>query len=85
MAEEDYTRKELFETIENLCRSKVDEFRLIGYEHVTEEEIWSCVSQKYEKDGFPPLYKLVNDILSLKITHFMNYLTLSAYRGSRLD
>jgi len=29
----------------------------------------------------PPLYKLVNDIYSLKANTYMTYLTVSAYRG----
>ncbi|CAM4358916.1 hypothetical protein HMSSN036_73290 [Paenibacillus macerans] len=84
MAEEGLTEQELNEAIESLCRSKAEEFRLIGYEHVTGPEIWECVSQKYEKEGIPPMHQLVNDILSLKVTQFMNYMTISAYRGSRL-
>ncbi|GIP20804.1 MULTISPECIES: post-transcriptional regulator [Paenibacillus] len=85
MDEEAITEAQLLESIEQLCRSKAEEFQLIGYEHVTHSDIWDCVSSKYEKAGIPPLYQLVNDIMSLKATQFMNYLTLSAYRGSRFD
>lgn len=67
--------------IEQLCESKADEFRLIGYEHVSGRDIWECVSDKYHKSGMPPLYQVVNDILSLKVTQFMNYITLNMYRG----
>ncbi|GIO87944.1 histidine kinase [Paenibacillus faecis] len=83
MAEDEMSEKQLNEAIESLCVSKAEEFRLIGYEQVTGRDIWECVSQKYEKEGFPPLYQLVNDILSLKATQFMNYMTISAFRGSR--
>ena len=74
--------KELDSVIEELCRSKAEEFRLIGYEHVTGEEIWACVNSKYVKSGQPELHKLVNDILSLRAVQFMNFMTLSAYKGS---
>ncbi|WHX48050.1 post-transcriptional regulator [Paenibacillus woosongensis] len=83
MDHQEFADKQLNETIEALCRSKVEEFRLIGYEHVTVSDIWNCVSHKYEKEGYPELHQLVNDILSLKSTQFMNYMTLSAFRGSR--
>ncbi|MNJ41157.1 Post-transcriptional regulator ComN [compost metagenome] len=83
MDQQEFAERQLNDTIESLCRSKVDEFRLIGYEHVTVADIWDCVSHKYEKEGYPELHQLVNDILSLKSTQFMNYMTLSAYRGSR--
>lgn len=69
--------------IEQLCVSKAEEFRLIGYEHVNGQDVWECVSDKYHKKGTPPLYQVVNDILSLKVTQFMNYITLNMYRGDQ--
>jgi len=74
--------RELNEAIETLCRSKAEEFHLLGYEHVTAKEIWQCVSDRYKTGEDPPLYRIVNDILSLKVTGFMNYLTLSAFKGT---
>lgn len=72
--------EELNEVIANICNSKAEEFRMIGYEHVTGREIWECVSEKYRKTGAPPLYKVVNDILSLKVTQFMNWMTMNIYK-----
>ncbi len=72
---------ELNDTIAQLCLSKAEEFHLIGYEQVTGADVWECVSDKYHKKGVPPLYEIVNDILSLKITQFMNFVTLNMYRG----
>jgi hypothetical protein len=77
------TEDEFDEMVQTLCESKAAEFRLIGYEHVEAEEVWSCVSSKYSKTGVPALHAVVNDILSLKVTTFMNQMTLNAYRGSR--
>lgn len=74
---------ELNEIIENLCLSKVEEFVLLGYEHVTGKEIWDCVSDKYRKTGVPSLHQIVNDILSLKSTQFMNWMTISMYKGAQ--
>lgn len=73
---------ELDEIIEQLCNSKAEEFHMVGYEQVTGEDIWNCVSNKYIKTGTPALHQLVNDILSLKVTNFMNYMTLTAFKGS---
>ena len=72
---------ELNEMIERLCESKADEFRLIGYDQVTGSDVWECVSDKYHKKGTPGLHEVVNDILSLKVTQFMNFITLNMYRG----
>lgn len=77
------SEQELNETIEQLCRSKAEEFHLFGYEQVSGADIWECVSDKYHKKGMPPLHEIVNDILSLKVTQFMNFITLSMYRGEQ--
>jgi len=75
---------ELNRLIEELCESKAEELRLLGYEEVGGEDVWACVSEGYRKSGMPPLYRVVNDILSLKPGRFMNYITLSMYRGESL-
>ncbi|WP_246067461.1 post-transcriptional regulator [Paenibacillus koleovorans] len=69
--------------IRELCDSKAEEFRLLGYDRVSGEDVWSCVSDKYAKLGEPPLHKMVNDILSLKVTSLMNWMTLSVYKGAQ--
>ncbi|MDR6881760.1 post-transcriptional regulator [Paenibacillus sp. GCM10023248] len=74
---------ELNELIESLCLSKVEEFVLLGYEHVTGKDIWDCVSDRYRKTGVPSLHQIVNDILSLKSTQFMNWMTISMYKGAQ--
>jgi len=76
------TDVELNEVVEQLCNSKAEEFQLLGYEHVTGEEIWACVSSKYAKKGQPALHQIVNDIFSLKTAQFMNYMTISALKGA---
>ncbi len=73
--------EELNREIEQLCNSKVEEFAFMGYENITGKEIWQCVSEKYDKDYFPSLHKIVNDILTLKVTTFMNWMTLQAYKS----
>lgn len=78
--QEDLSEDELNKFIEELCLSKAEEFIMIGYEHVTGKEIWECVSDKY-KQGMPRLHCVVNDILSLKVTRLMNWMTMNAYKG----
>jgi hypothetical protein len=64
--------------IEELCNSKAEEFRMLGYETITGKEIWDCASAKYKE--MPPLHRLVNDILSLRPTQLMNWMTLSVWK-----
>nr|WP_248930952.1 post-transcriptional regulator [Paenibacillus hamazuiensis] len=63
-----------------MCNSKAEEFRMLGYEQVTGRDIWDCVSDKYHKTGMPALHRVVNDILSLKVTQFMNWMTMNIYK-----
>ncbi|KGE18258.1 post-transcriptional regulator [Paenibacillus wynnii] len=84
MESEQWNHDEISEEIEAMCRSKAEEFRLLGYEYVTGKDIWNCISRHYVKEGTPPLHKLVNDIYSLKVNSYMNYLTIAAYRGINL-
>jgi len=79
----DMSEEELNRIVEELCTSKAEEFELLGYENVSGKDIWECISDRYKK-GYPPLYQVVNDILSLKTTQYMNWMTMSVvYRGAR--
>lgn len=82
MATEELTNAELTEVIETLCESKAEEFRLLGYENVTSDEIWDCLGHKYDKQGMPKLHELVSDILSMRVNQFMNYVTMSSYKSA---
>lgn len=70
----------LMQSIEELCNSKAEEFCFYGYENITGEQIWACVSDNYRR-GWPRLNRLVNDIMSLKANRFMNWLMISVYKA----
>ncbi|MCR8644107.1 post-transcriptional regulator [Paenibacillus sp. N1-5-1-14] len=80
--EQELTESELSEMIQDMCKSKAEEICIIGYIGVTDKDIWDCVSEKYRKSGTPQLHQMVNDILSLKPTQFMNWMTMQMYKGS---
>jgi hypothetical protein len=63
-----------------LCQSKAEEFALIGYDKVVKEDIWRYFEHRY-KGQYPPLHRLVNEILGLKVTAYMNWATINAYKG----
>lgn len=77
----DEDSEELSRVIEELCLSKAEEFAMLGYDSITGKDIWEYVSESYDRTGIPPLHRLINDILSLRVTDYMNWLTLSAYKG----
>lgn len=72
---------ELFMQILTLCKSKAEEFALLGYDNVTAEEVWKCSSASYKE--LPPIHQLVNDILSLKVTKYMNWLMINMYKNAK--
>jgi hypothetical protein len=76
--------EQLNRVVEELCVSKAEEFSMLGYENITGKEIWDCISDRYKK-GMPLLHEVVNDILSLKTTQYMNWMTMTVvYKGAYL-
>src|SRR5699024_998379 len=65
--------------------SKYSEFKILGYDDVTKEALWSCLHKQYWKNN-PRLllYENVADILQLVPNTFMNYLTHEAYQTDDL-
>jgi hypothetical protein len=70
----------LTDMIEEICISKAEEFHMLGYQSITGKDIWDCVNARYKE--LPMLHRLVNDILSLRPTQFMNWMTLSVWKQS---
>ncbi len=75
--------EELNKQIEGLCYSKAKEFEIMGYKNITGELIWECIYETY-KGELPRLHKIVNDILSLKATTYMDWMMLKVYKGSEI-
>lgn len=73
-------KQEWFRQVESLCQSKAEEFALLGYENVTSQDVWECVSHGYKE--IPAMHRMVNDILSLKPNKYMNYLMIQMYKNS---
>jgi hypothetical protein len=63
--------------------SKLEEFHLMGYNRVTETEIWECLQKKKWKKLEEPksVSDMVNDILRLSVGDYMNYITVESYKG----
>ncbi len=57
--------------------SKVEEFHLLGYEHVLLSEVWDCLmKRKWRKEREIKLHEIVADIMSLSVGHYMAYATV---------
>lgn len=61
-----------------VLESKLEEFRLLNYDHITEQELWDYLLAKKWRKGKETihLYEIVNDIFSLKVSDFITYATV---------
>ncbi|MED4530838.1 post-transcriptional regulator [Metabacillus fastidiosus] len=63
--------------------SKLEEFRILGYEDMTEEKLWDFLkNKKWKKLDGVLIHEVVSDILSVKISDFMNYATIESYKDT---
>ncbi|MDY0405476.1 post-transcriptional regulator [Virgibacillus sp. 179-BFC.A HS] len=72
--------------IKPVLSCKASEFRLMGYENATQEDIWNCLTEKVWK-GNPEkhLYEVVEDIFHLGTDIYLSYLTVNAYKQDDLE
>ncbi|TMW73970.1 post-transcriptional regulator [Alteribacter natronophilus] len=79
----DAWKEELMPALE----SKAEEWQMLGYERVTVEDVWQCVTVKWQKDikrgdleePFR-IHRLLGDVMSLNSSEYMNFLTVEAYK-----
>lgn len=66
-----------------VIESKLDEFKMLGYDTVSEDELWQCLQntlwRKNEEE--PKLFQLVEDILSLTVNDYMNYIRIESFKS----
>jgi len=77
--------KDWKQDVKPVLKSKEEEFLLMGYSRATDEDIWKCLEQSVWKNNPPKrLYQVVQDILHLRASVYMNYLTIKAYQDDNL-
>ena len=70
--------------VQLVLQSKLEEFSLLGYEQVSENELWNFLLQKkWRKINEPKLiHEIVADIMSIKVGEFFNYATIEAFKDA---
>ncbi|PEJ51785.1 MULTISPECIES: post-transcriptional regulator [unclassified Bacillus (in: firmicutes)] len=70
-------------TLQVVIESKLDEFRMLGFDTVSEDELWECLEKTIwrKKEEEPKLFQLVEDILSLTVNDYMNYVRIEAFKS----
>jgi hypothetical protein len=73
-----------FENVQPALQSKQEEFKLLGYDSVSEMDIWDyLVKKKWKKEKEDPkVSRIVQSILSLKVGEFMNYKAVEALKDT---
>jgi hypothetical protein len=66
--------------------SKLEEFQLLGYDTISEKELWEyLVKKKWKKVNTDKrLFEVVQDILSIKVSDYMSFATIEAFKSPEL-
>lgn len=69
--------------VEPALVSKLEEFRLLGYNEVSESELWGFLTRKKWKKVKEDikLYEIIDDILSVKVSDFISFATIETYKN----
>ena len=71
-----------YKQVKPALESKIEEFKIFGYEQVSEKELWDYLTKKKWKKPKEEIqmYEVVADILSVKIGDLMNFTTVEAFK-----
>ncbi|ADU29764.1 post-transcriptional regulator [Evansella cellulosilytica] len=76
----DYWKKE----VKPVLQSKAEEWQLLGHDRVSQEDVWACFMSMLPRLDVPETLRphwVVQQLFHLNVNHYMNWLTLEAYRG----
>jgi hypothetical protein len=70
-----------------VLESKLAEFHLLGYDSVTENELWRyLVKKKWKKvKDEMRLFEIVQEIYSVKVSDYINFATIDAYKTTEFS
>ncbi|MGM9928255.1 MAG: post-transcriptional regulator [Bacillus sp. (in: firmicutes)] len=65
--------------------SKCEEFQMFGYKDVTVEKLWTFMQEKKWRKVKEDLrlHQLVNDILTVKVSDYLHYMTLESFKEAQ--
>ena len=70
------------EKVGPVLKSKLEEFSILGYSTITEQDLWNFLTtKKWRKPNTEiHLYEIVQEILRVKIGEYMNFASVEASR-----
>ncbi|WLR56221.1 post-transcriptional regulator [Mesobacillus subterraneus] len=77
-----HTYGRFYKQVKPALESKIEEFKIFGYEQIKEKELWDYLTKKKWKKPKEEiqLYEIIADILSAKIGDVMNFTTVEAFK-----
>ncbi|WP_066365486.1 post-transcriptional regulator [Neobacillus fumarioli] len=73
--------------VQPVLSSKLEEFRLLGYDSITETELWEfLIKKKWKKaKDEPKLHQIIQDILTIKVSDFISYAAIESYKSTEFS
>lgn len=70
------------EEVKLVLKSKLEEFAILGYQTISEKELWSYLTNKKWRKTKEDihLYEIVQDIFSVRVGDYMNFATVEAFK-----
>lgn len=67
--------------------SKLEEFRLLGYDSVSEQDFWNYLLKKKWRKAKEEmkLFEVIQDILSVKVSDYLSFATIEAYKTAEFS
>ncbi|MFS0775838.1 post-transcriptional regulator [Neobacillus sp. 3P2-tot-E-2] len=82
--EKSHAYNHFFTNVKPALISKLEEFRLLGYQEVTESGLWEFLTRKKWKKVKEDirLYKIIDDILTVKVSDYISFTTIQTYKNN---
>ncbi|MEH7119011.1 post-transcriptional regulator [Neobacillus vireti] len=73
--------------VQPALKSKLEEFRLLGIDSVSEQGLWEfLIKKKWKKVKHEmKIYEMIQDILSVRVSDYLNYVTIESYKTSEFS
>lgn len=85
--EQSFGHDEFRAQVQPAILSKLEEFRLLGYDSVTEQEFWEFLKKKKWRKAKEDvkLFEVIQDILSVKVSDYLSFATIEAYKTAEFS
>ncbi|MED3624463.1 post-transcriptional regulator [Neobacillus thermocopriae] len=83
-----HTAEQYRSQVQPAILSKLEEFRLLGTDSVTEDDLWEFLMKKKwrkEKKDELKLFEMIQDILSVKVSDYISFATIESFKKNEFS